>query len=275
MDNLFLIDAALSNKKETADFEINLKEGRGNVYNLVLFLTDVMFSYDGDNYFFVQKNHVILYPPNQLNCFKNAGGEYFNNSFVCFNTVNETALSVDFPISKLIELTDAQVRAIDAKIDRISFLFNTNYEPESVAEIDECLSSALGIIEKAYATSDQIKQEINLSAKFIKLRDKLYKEPEKFSIKDLADSLNYSLTWFGILYKKQFGVSPIRDKELALVNKIKKSLLKEGKPLETIAEELNLSSASYIIRLFKRLEGVSPYQYKLLKQNPKYKKRRR
>ncbi len=273
MGNFFKIDAALSNKKEKEDFEINLKNGRGNVYNLLLFLTDVMFSYNAKQYFLVPKNHIILYPPNQLNCFKCAGGGYLNNSFVCFKTSSKNKLDVNFPIGKLIELSEEDSKSIDEKIDRISFLHNTNYEKESESEVDVNMYDILKIIEQAYELSDEDKNDNGLPARLNKLREEMYRAPQDFSVKKMADSLAYSLTWFGIIYKKQFGVSPVKDKEIAIVNKTKTILLKNDKTLDAIAEELNLASVSYLIRLFKRIEGISPYQFKLKSLYRGYKKR--
>ncbi len=106
------------------------------------------------------------------------------------------------------------------------------------------------------------KVEKSAKSPFDELRERIYQSPQSFTVLKMAQSMNYSGTWFGILYKNKYGISPVKDRELALCMKIKEALKDENKTLEMIAEELGMSSASYLTRFFKRIAGVSPSEYK-------------
>ena len=253
----FNIEAVLSNKRESPDFELKLPEGRGPHYMFILFLSDCMFSYEGENYFYSKKQTAILYPPSSFTCYRAVNGE-FNNSFISFDADKKLIGEYRFPLARLIRIGGEESKIIDEYVDRISFLKNTCYDLSHLEEIDISMRKILKIIEDCYENkklqSDEL-GESNLSYRLNEIRAELYRAPENLTIKKMADSLSYSATWFGILYKRKFGVTPVKDREKAIVKRIEFFLTNTDYTLGQIAERLNIQSESYLIRLFKKQRG--------------------
>ena len=79
----------------------------------------------------------------------------------------------------------------------------------------------------------------------------------------MADSIGYSLTYFGILYKRFFKISPIKERKFYLVKVIKDYLETTNYSLEKIAELCDIKSVSYLVTFFKETEKITPSQYRL------------
>ncbi len=81
-------------------------------------------------------------------------------------------------------------------------------------------------------------------------------------IADLAKLSQRSYSEFCRYFKRYIGCSP---KKYVNAQKINKAcdMLEDGYEIDDIAEKLDFSDTSYFIKVFKRFNGVTPYQYKL------------
>ncbi len=81
-------------------------------------------------------------------------------------------------------------------------------------------------------------------------------------ITELAKRTNRSYSEFCRYFKRYVGCSP---KKYVNAQKINKAcdMLEDGYEIDDICEKLNFFDASYFIKVFKRFNGVTPYQYKL------------
>ena len=96
-----------------------------------------------------------------------------------------------------------------------------------------------------------------------KIRAMIYDNPaRRWSIQELADELNVSASYFQILYKKQFKVSPIADAINSRVEYSKYLLTSTDYSVNGIAKELNYSSDIQFIQQFKSVIGCTPSAYR-------------
>lgn len=87
---------------------------------------------------------------------------------------------------------------------------------------------------------------------------------ENFNLKDLSDKAGMSTTSFYRFFKRELGMSPI---EFILNEKIKiaKQLLKyPGIQINEVGFQSGFEDSNYFIRLFKKVEGITPKQYQQL-----------
>ncbi len=113
---------------------------------------------------------------------------------------------------------------------------------------------------------DDVKFEINspLSASIEFIKKNIQ---ENINLKDLSEKACMSTTSFYRYFKRELGMSPI---EYILNEKIKyaKKLLKNPKiHINEVSYATGFDDCNYFIRLFKKLEGVTPKQYQLMNVN--------
>ena len=95
-----------------------------------------------------------------------------------------------------------------------------------------------------------------------KVSEALYSE---LTIEDLCSSLNYSRTYLSVLFKKHSGMSVMQYYNSLKIKEAKR-LIKNGKnSLFEIAEMLKFNNQYYFSKVFKKIEGVSPSEYKYKK----------
>lgn len=85
---------------------------------------------------------------------------------------------------------------------------------------------------------------------------------ERLSLDSLAKKYYVSKYYMLRLFKEQFGTT-VSDYILhCRINKAKQLLRFTDKTTETIGEEVGLGGANYLARMFKKVEGVSPSDYR-------------
>ena len=88
---------------------------------------------------------------------------------------------------------------------------------------------------------------------------------EKIQIQTLSELCYVSQSRFEHLFKKIMGVSPITYKNNILIQHIQQALIfDKSLSIQTIADLYGFESTIYLCRLFKRLTGVTPSQYRKL-----------
>jgi len=86
---------------------------------------------------------------------------------------------------------------------------------------------------------------------------------QDMSVEQLSSLCNMSVSNFYAKFRDEVGMSPIDYKNHILVNRASSLLIcKEDISIEEISSMLGFSSATYFRRLFKKITGKSPSQYR-------------
>ncbi len=80
----------------------------------------------------------------------------------------------------------------------------------------------------------------------------------------LAELCGLSYTHFARRFKELYGVSCKEYIENTRIKKAKELLLSTNYDLSFISQELGFSDCSHLIRVFKKLEGITPKQYRVV-----------
>jgi AraC-like DNA-binding protein len=86
---------------------------------------------------------------------------------------------------------------------------------------------------------------------------------EKLNINSLSSKACMSKATFYRLFKRELGLSP---NDYILTEKIKRAkqmLAKPGSKIASISYDLGFSDSNYFIRVFKKMEGITPGSYQL------------
>ncbi len=93
----------------------------------------------------------------------------------------------------------------------------------------------------------------------------LHQHPaEKIYLKDMALLCNISESYFSKSFHKAFGMSFIMYQNKLKIEKSEYLLKSTSKNINQISDELGFEHASYFIRLFKKIVGLTPSTYKQL-----------
>ncbi len=174
------------------------------------------------------------------------------------------------------------------KLDSENYFFYNNIELASTINklIKECMSSSITKDVLADLTLQELLIRIIQTQTLKSIDDNKKLEPnspisivlefirsnlkENFNLKDLSNKAGMSTTSFYRFFKRELGMSPI---EFILNEKIKvaKQLLKyPGIQINEVGFQSGFEDSNYFIRLFKKVEGITPKQYQQLNSSSCY-----
>lgn len=84
----------------------------------------------------------------------------------------------------------------------------------------------------------------------------------EISLHDISEYLGLNSSYFGRIFKKCVGVTPVEYINRCRINKAKLLLRDTGIPIIDICNHVGLSSRQYFNHLFKSWEGVTPREYR-------------
>lgn len=95
------------------------------------------------------------------------------------------------------------------------------------------------------------------------LRERLVREYARpWSVQEMADQLNLSCSRLSVLYRRQFGISPVNDLIEIRLQAARVLLRSTQRPLKQIAQDCGFQNEYYFSRVFKERTGVSPSRYR-------------
>ncbi|GAB3648579.1 AraC family transcriptional regulator [Echinicola sediminis] len=137
---------------------------------------------------------------------------------------------------------------------------NLQLTPSAFLETQSLLGLLLSrFILKAKITSPKSISEnkIHESIKFI--RQHLHQD---LTVKMVADTVNMSVDYYSSLFKKTFGLRPLKYIQTRKVERAQLLLASTNDSLEEIAAKIGLDYVSYFSRLFKEQTGKTPGEYR-------------
>ena len=87
---------------------------------------------------------------------------------------------------------------------------------------------------------------------------------DKFTISDIADHLDLSLSYLTTLFKQETGESLKTYTQKRLMNEAKMLLEHTDFPIHDIAKKLHFYSSAYFGKIFKKYVGMTPKEYRKL-----------
>lgn len=224
---------------------------------------------------------LFFHKPGEVHAIESINGSYIRAYFISFSSASE--------ITKLfnrlkITIRHEQKTMLKKLRDEALTLYDNKPEYEKQADFysdklkadtptgaqqlfrmhfEELLISVIRLIEnKENVFFYESKKELDAFI-FQKLTEKvkssLYSD---LSIPVLCSELGCGRTYLSILFKKNTGDTIINYYNTLKINEAKK-LIEEGiLPLSEISEKLNFSTQYYFSRVFKKVEGVTPTEYK-------------
>lgn len=134
-----------------------------------------------------------------------------------------------------------------------------------VSNIEVLLNHCLRFYDRQFATREAINSDV--LTRFETLLDGYFdtEKPVELGLPSVAwcaDQFHFSANYFGDLVKKQTGKSAIEYIHLAIINKVKDRLLETNKTVSEIAYETGFQYPHHLSRLFKKVAGCTPNEYR-------------
>lgn len=85
---------------------------------------------------------------------------------------------------------------------------------------------------------------------------------EKISIEELAASVHMSESSFSKFFSRKMGTSPLHYFNLLKIDLAKQHLVNRNQPINEIAEKLGYTDPFYFSRIFRKVVGISPRQFR-------------
>ena len=137
-----------------------------------------------------------------------------------------------------------------------------NYSPDMAVLLMKKMIINLSKQNKLYNVRNTISNEKRIN-ELVELRNSILANYEQeYSLKSLAGKLNISEDYFLTLYKKIFGISPKKDLCLQRIEKAKILLISTDMTVNKISAACGYSDPNYFSRLFKKVTGASPIQFR-------------
>jgi len=93
--------------------------------------------------------------------------------------------------------------------------------------------------------------------------DLLNRQPEKhWTLADLANCAALNRQYLMRLFRRETGQTPLEYQQALRIGRSKELLRTTTLSVGTIAETAGFDSSSYFIRVFKKLEGLTPLAYR-------------
>lgn len=151
----------------------------------------------------------------------------------------------------------------------IDFISVFGKSPEQVLDIDKYRNSKQMIesVYKLYMTLCEYVQ-VNKTSQNSALKREVEKTVSKnymnqnFSLIALADHLGYSSSYLSRFINQEFGIGFGEMLNNARLDKAKTLLLQGTRNISDISQEIGYSSTNSFIRVFKRIEGITPKQFR-------------
>lgn len=249
---------------ERAGFFINRKNGRENDYTFLRFYNSVKILL-GKETVITRPNTVIIYAPGTPQFFSSdiplthdwfhfTGGEDILKKFGIKTDTLYTFDNADF-------ITDI-LRDIE-----YDFYAKKTFKEEFVNLKLSELFLRMGRVISGFddtVVSSEVFNKLRI------LRSKVFFTLQKnWTVKQMADEVNFSESYFYELYRSVYGVSPKTDLINERIKAAKKMLTYSNNKINEISQSLGYNNTSHFIRQFKAFTGVSPLEYRHKKQNLK------
>lgn len=133
------------------------------------------------------------------------------------------------------------------------------------ANIEVLLNHCVRFYDRQFITREIVNRD--LLSRFKKLLNNYFNSdnPQQFGLPSVAwcsGELHFSANYFGDLIKKETGKSAQEYIQLATIERVKKRLTEGNQSISEIAYALGFKYPHHLSRLFKKVTGVTPNEYR-------------
>lgn len=218
-----------------------------------------------DGYVSCSPGDYIFYNRNEEVGYYSQGGSYLLHDYFRFYTDEDGEDLGKIPTSKLFKAP------LPSKLEDLLRLITVEFYSESKNK-----NAALGLLCKLFLMGaeelleDTDAQHLKIREDILALRIEMLCSPEKdWSVGLLAEKAILSPSYFQALYKKAFGISPLKDLIDARIKKAEVYLLASDKKETEISGLCGYKNVEHFLRQFKKSKGITPSQFR--KNNINYK----
>lgn len=247
-------------KSETEGFRINIPEGTFE-WVLLHFYSPMVITL-GNRRIETQANACILYRPGTPQDYYGRFGK-FENDYIRFRTPPQDRnfyRDFNLPVDEVFYVRDFDV--IKSEMQNITWLLTD----KSANHDYELTKNAIGVLKKLQAArvfpDQKMQRESETIFRLEQLRNEIRRNPEKWTVQTMSENFFLTRSHFSVLYKKVFNVSPAQDLKFFLNEKAIALLLTSEKTIAQIAEILNYNECENFIRAFKKMNDISPLQFR-------------
>lgn len=176
---------------------------------------------------------------------------------------NLSALSVKKAFSRLIIYIYNELSLRNAQIEEILgddiSCWNKILKIERLQDLKHWLKDILIKILKHVESSREEKKSKSIESALKFINENYHLE---FTLEEIADKVNLNPNYFSELFKKEVGVNFIDYVTEVRIKAAKRLLSKKEKKISEIAKEVGYKDASYFCKVFKRVTGESPKNFR-------------
>lgn len=112
-------------------------------------------------------------------------------------------------------------------------------------------------IEKKYIKKNDIPSNLDYIMEWIKAN-----YDKEITVKEIADEMGYNQNYLSSLFKKSTGVSLVQYINMTRINIAKSMITNRDVSIKEVAYSCGFINEKYFMKVFKKVEGMTPSQYK-------------
>ena len=175
-----------------------------------------------------------------------------------------------YSTNEALHLSPKEERQIESIVENIEIEYQNNQDEFSkeiiISQLDTLLKYANRFYERQFINRKELSND--LLEKFNRYLSTYFEsgqlqEKGTPSIEQVANEMGVSQRYLSDTLKKDTGKTTTEHLQLHLINEAKNILLHPQKSISDVAYELGFEYPTYFSRLFKKIEGLSPSQYRV------------
>lgn len=251
----------------------SLKPHSHSFYQIIWFLNDGGCHYVDFESYEIRKNTIFFIAKNQIHYFENIqdykGILIHFNDFFLYQNEEDIDLFIKYNVFNSLKSPSVNIGdSLAGELNNFIKIFNSELREENSfgnnSILANTLKSFLIRIEREKRLSSKktnVRSKLQF-AKFTKLLEHQYKSNKKVS--EYADQLNISAKTLNNIAKTATGKTVSQIIKDRVVIEVKRQLMYSNKFVNEIGFELGFNDPSYFIKFFKKIESITPSQFREL-----------
>lgn len=201
------------------------------------------------------KNRIIIFPPYTPVEYRACPGETIENNWIMFETTESFIINFSLPFATPIHTVYQTAFDYIFHLISIENFWENIYKAQSMNHLFHFLFDK---IYESYYSYNQIP-----STSIIKLHLEIEANPNyPWTIEEMANRLNMSVSYFQSIYKKNFGISCMKDILIKRIELAKNYLKNSGYSISQIADLCGYQNKEHFCRQFKQFTTITASQYR-------------